>query len=74
MIKEYAELDAKQQAQVAIRFSATPLFGKSFADYVYEITESGTVLSRKSRAEHERETAMLVKPEGNAVEIDGWFV
>jgi hypothetical protein len=61
MIKQYSELDDEQKVQVIAQFSSTLLFDKTFDNYVYEVGESGSVISRKSRAEYERENSLLVK-------------
>jgi len=74
MIKQYAELDDGQKAQVLAQFSSTPLVGKTFHDYVYEVDENGHVISRKTRAEHERENAVLIKPQPKTVKLDGWEI
>jgi hypothetical protein len=74
MIKQFAELDDGQKAQVRGQFSATPLVGRTFDDYVYEVDEQGLVISRKTRAEHERKIAVLVKPQPKTPKVDGWDV
>lgn len=74
MIKQYAQLDDGQKAQVFAQFSSTPLVGRAFDDYVYEVDEHGFVISRKTRAEHERENAVLIKPQPTGVRIDGWEI
>ncbi len=74
MIKQYAELTETQKSQARAKFSATPLTSKSFTDYVYEICGSGSVISRKSRAEFERDTAVLMKPQPKGVRLDGWDI
>jgi hypothetical protein len=74
MIKQYAELDDNQKSQALAQFSVTPLAGRAFDDYVYEVDEHGRVISRKTRAEHERESAVLIKPQPTGVRIDGWEI
>ena len=74
MIKQFAELDDNQKAQVLAQFSATTLVGRTLDDYVYEVDERGCVISRKTRAEHERENAVLIKPQPTGVRIDGWEI
>lgn len=74
MIKQFAELDEGQKTQVLAQFSATSLAGRTFDDYVYEVDEKGRVINRKTRAEHERENAVLIKPQPTGVRIDGWEI
>lgn len=74
MIKQFTELDDGQKAQVFTQFSATLLVGRAFDDYVYEVDERGCVISRKTRAEYERESAVLVKSQPKTPKVDGWDV
>jgi hypothetical protein len=67
MIKQFADLDDSQKTQAPVQFSATPLIGRTFDDYVYEVDEHGCVVSRKTRAEHERENAVLLRPQPTGV-------
>jgi len=61
MIKQFSELDDGQEAQVFAQFSTTPRIGRKFDDYVYEFDERGRVISRKTHAEHKRESALLAQ-------------
>ena len=70
--KRFGELTAEQRDQAFDKFPATSLINKSYDDYVYEILDDGYVLSRKSLAEYERQTAILIKPEGASLRIGGW--
>jgi len=74
MIKQFAKLDDDQKAQVFAQFSATHLIGGMFDDYVYEIDEHGYVISRRTCSEHERDNAVLIKPQPTGVRIDGWEI
>jgi len=69
MVKQYSELTTNQRDQVAARF---PLTSKTQSNYVYEITADGSVLCRKTLAQHERDIAVLIKPAGSSLKIDGW--
>lgn len=74
MIKENSHLTDRQKAQVAAQFSATSLLGKTFDDYVYEITETGFVISRKTREQHDRDSSVLTRRGSNGILIEGWLV
>lgn len=69
-ILHYSELSQDQKEQVAKHYSTTSQ-SRSIEDYVYEVNEAGMIIDRKTIAQHERDTAPLVKRKPTGVNIDG---